>query len=85
MNKRKAAFLLVLGFIVFLGVYVFANTSNISKWCPTDICNGNHCWCDGDYIESLGPCCFTCWMLDPFNEWYVFACCGPGNCEDRRP
>jgi hypothetical protein len=90
MKKQRALSFLILGFIAFLGMYIFANNS---QWCPTDICNGNHCWCDGDYIESLGACCFSCWKGYPWgctwgvNCWYleVYECCGPGNCEPRFP
>jgi hypothetical protein len=84
---------LVLCLVAVLGLYVFAN---MSQWCPTDVCNGNHCYCAEDYyptpyIEELGTCCFTCWKWYPWgcdtNCWYyeIYTCCGPGGCEPRHP
>lgn len=69
---------MVLCISVFLGMYVFGSNS---KWCPSHECNGNHCWCEGEYIEELGYCCFSCWKLDAFGEWIVYECCGAGKCE----
>jgi hypothetical protein len=89
--KNKKLFSLFL--LVFLfGLVSFVAYSNMSRWCPSDHCNGNHCWCDGDYIEELGPCCFTCWKWYPWGCsppgcWYlaIYECCGPGNCEEIYP
>lgn len=93
MKAEKVSLFRFLVFLAILAVVSYGGVTSISQWCPSDTCNSNHCGCTGPYIESIGVCCFTCWMWYPRGCTYpgdcdhmeIFECCGINECEELNP